>query len=294
MSNANNTINHATTTTSPHPRGADIWVAALFVGTALTLTLHSTFRMLLFRMTAMKLSLIIVCNVFLLLIEVNTLLQVYSIALRVHNNASVVLMLKMVNDLFLIFVEPSILYLAYQRCKQEYQAYTKHKKAHYALFAFRGLTLILLFLSDLLSVRITTTQIPSFLAKTEQMFAPIPKIYYIASEIIFLRILLGRNNEFANKKGYQLIKIHCSTQAIFFRFDIFFLSTTLIYRVVYLLVSSTATIPTFYYADILSIAFTLFIITEFGLLIPQLKQNIRKSAYISNNRNSINSRDSKR
>ncbi|CAG8450962.1 8100_t:CDS:2 [Ambispora leptoticha] len=289
MSDTDNTANYNSTTIQQQQlqvsTGADIWLGALFIGAAIALTIHSACRMYLLRMATLKSLLIIMCNVLLFLVELNTLLQVYSVILHMRNYARITSVVRIVNDIFFIFLEPSILYLAYQRCEKEYQAYTKHKKVHYTLFAFRGLTLILLFFSDLLSAVTTTTSIPSIFTKMEQSTATIPKIYYIASEIIFIRILLERSNrEFANKKEYRRMKNYCSLQAIFFKFDTFLLSTALTYRVIYLLVSSTVTIPTFYYADILSIAFTLFLITEYGLRIPQLKrQTTRKSAFNDNN-----------
>ncbi|CAG8620265.1 7418_t:CDS:2, partial [Ambispora gerdemannii] len=259
------------------------WVGIGLVTGALILSAFSLIRMLILRNAASKYLLFPIINTLLILVEINTLVQIFII---IHSdNARLQLLTKTINDFLYLLSKPIILYLAYERCRTVFRPYQKYPWAHYAFIFLRIAQIFSVLVGDIIYIERGDYNMGShdlsILKKIRDGYAPVPRIYYIVSETIFFVLLFKTLRVSGGSKEDGKILYYRRLQAISFSVDLSLLSAMIIYR----LINTFEIVPTYDYVDVFCTAFTVFNMTQFGVKIPKLFKTRKNIQIKSSNSN---------
>ncbi|CAG8491224.1 25344_t:CDS:1 [Dentiscutata erythropus] len=193
-----------------------------------------------------------------------------------HSSVRMYYMIEIIKFFGYLIAKPGMLHLAYLRCSSVFKPFKKPAviRFHYSIMAVRVLEIAILAttsITDLIKCQGSYCEpecsyIPT-ISFAREAAVPIFVIYYIIAEFIFYMKLFKVIREIYNDGNTQRDLYH---QAALFTIDILQLSAMCVYRLVGLVVN----LPTYRYAEVFSIAFTIFVMTKFWHMIPILTRSI--------------------
>ncbi|CAG8590573.1 9_t:CDS:2 [Ambispora gerdemannii] len=249
------------------------FIGAVLVGASLTLTGNSALRMAALRTSGSKMFLFPIVNIAMLINEFAVMLLIFSAANSLSDNWG--MWASFVNNVTYFVSKPTVLYLAYLRCRAAYEPYRKYRHIHYFIIAFRAIELFVLVIINIHIITACGGKFTGVCAaeyviyRIRDALAPVFRFYYIISEgIFYLKLFSTLKKIHSSETPNKHVLRYRTYQTILFTVDLTILIAMSIYRLVVL--ASTTTKPTYVYAELFSAALTVFVITEFGLTIPEL------------------------
>ncbi|CAG8593817.1 1699_t:CDS:1 [Paraglomus occultum] len=247
----------------------ELFLGGALMGISMLLTLHSIFHMAVRRSTVSKYYLFPVVNGLLFISEILTLIKILAPYTRIWVTV-------MRNGIFIV-LRPAILYLAFLRCQAVYAPCRKHSRLHYLVIAFAVLQLTGLFIASTQYNK--SCQVQNDKCETDDWeiiynindwVTPLLRFYYLILEGIFLVVVFNTFRRSDLSEDPQIVR-HRKFQSFFFYLDLLFLTFSSTYHFLCIFVSLNFTYETL---ELFSIAFTVFCMTEFGLVIPKLFKSI--------------------
>ncbi|CAG8575408.1 6867_t:CDS:1 [Acaulospora colombiana] len=191
-----------------------------------------------------------------------------------------------ISDLSYLIEKPILLYLAFLRCRTVFEPYRKHPKIHYTLIGLRAIELFITLIVNIYeniscneSVMGPSCSQANLIWKIRDGMAPTFRLYYIISESIFyVKLFQTLSKRYDNdSKGQQLLRLR-RYQTLIFTLDLICLISMSVYRILILVHSD---LPTYIYLEIFSSALTVFVLTEFGLSLPEIFKLSKSETVIS-------------
>ncbi|CAG8521057.1 11507_t:CDS:1 [Ambispora leptoticha] len=254
-------------------------IGAVIVGISITLTSHSYLRLKLLKTNGHEIMLLNIANIFTLANEIAILTLCY--ASQGFLSSEMVPCLSFLSNLAYCITKPAMIYLAYLRVSYIYKKYRQYCIYHYWLLVCRIITMVVLLSSELAlyleckeinNESSTKCQKLNVFWKIVAIFDSLWQIYYIVSETIFFYHLMTQLKNINKDANTKIIR-YTHFQTILFFIDILQLIAIGIYKCKFLL---KASFPSFFYFEILSCAFTVYNISQFGIRIPR---SFRDSPY---------------
>ncbi|CAG8506267.1 4828_t:CDS:1 [Paraglomus brasilianum] len=241
------------------------------IGTSILLTIYSLVHMAVLRSTASKYYLFPIVNLLLFICELLTIIKLVAPGMRIWTTVAR-------NGLFVI-LRPAILCLAFLRCQAVYAPCRKHSRIHYSVIAVAALQVTSLFIASTQyskscqadQTEKCATDDWEIIYNINDIVTPALRFYYILLEGIFLVVVFSTFRRSNLSEDPQIVRER-RFRTFFFCLDLFFLTFSSIYH---LLCIFKSVIITYEIPELFSIAFTVFCMTEFGLIIPKLFKSVR-------------------
>ncbi|CAG8505553.1 3407_t:CDS:2 [Ambispora leptoticha] len=246
------------------------FIGAVLVGASLTLTGNSSLKMAALRTSGSKMFLFPIVNFSTLLNEFAMMVMIFSSADSLSNNWGI--WSGFVNNATYLITKPIVLYLAYLRCRAVYEPYRKYRHLHFFIIIVRVVELLVIVIINLHSNFVCGGEYTGICQKEYVIYqirdglAPVFRFYYILSEgIFYIKLFSTLKNIHSSEASDNTILRYRTYQTILFTLDLSILLAMSIYRMFYL----TSNVPSYVYAELFSSALTVFVMTEFGLSIPE-------------------------
>ncbi|CAG8547581.1 2563_t:CDS:1 [Paraglomus occultum] len=245
------------------------FLGGTLVGASMLFTLHSLLHMAVLRSTASKYYMFPMVNGLLFICEILTIIKLLAPNTRIW--------ITVMRCGIFIILRPSILYLAFLRCQAVYAPCRKHSRIHYLVIGFAILQLTSLFIASIQYIITCPVQTNNcdthdweIVYDFNDWITPLLRFYYLVLEGIFLVVVFSTFRRTNHSEDPQIIRQR-RFQSYCFYLDLLFLAFSSTYHLLCIFKAFELTYET---PELFSIAFTVFCMTEFGLIIPKLFKSI--------------------
>ncbi|KAG0244390.1 hypothetical protein BGX31_009219 [Mortierella sp. GBA43] len=254
-------------------------VGSLLTGASMILTMHSLSRMIFMRRSGSRYNLFPIINIaqFINQICIFTLITMAfnSISLRTALWTNVII------NLAYFVTKPTAMYLAYLRCSSVYPPFRKVDILHYILIGARAVELFSIIIVNTVqnslcngsAAKGTRCEHLAIAWTLRDAGAPIFRFYYILCEAIFYVKLFTTLKGMTQGKNTALIQYR-RLQTTLFTIDLILLIAMSVYRILGIFDKA---LPTYVYYELFSSTLTIFNLTEFGLNIRILFNNVNEA-----------------
>lgn len=185
-------------------------IGSALCGLSFVLTMHSLLRMTFLQRSPSKYHLFPIINIAQLANEIALLLLVFSDTY--YLNSTWGLWLNVVNNASYFIVKPTILYLAYLRCRAVWPQYKKADIFHYGMIGLRAAELFVVLVINVTDTVMcnglyvgTQCEPMNLIWQLRNGFAPVFRFYYIISEGIFYYKLFRGLNAITTERNSNVL-----------------------------------------------------------------------------------------